>query len=136
MAQAKRLVQALLLILLLPVAASAAAGNDIVARWYAALAEADAPALDALMTDDAVVVIEDLDVVQNKAEFLASMEQWKESVADATIRHRPEGSDETVVLVCYDFPANDMMIREAFTLEGGKVAESRQSHVADDCDAF
>ncbi|QPC85873.1 DUF4440 domain-containing protein [Mesorhizobium sp. NBSH29] len=111
---------------------------DVIARWFAALEKADAPALDALMSDDAVVVLDDIDVEQSKAEFLASMEQWKESVGDAKIRYRLDGTEGEVstVLVCYDFPSNDMMIREAFTLEAGKVRESRQSHVADDCDAF
>jgi hypothetical protein len=40
------------------------------------------------------------------------------------------------VLACYDFPSNDALMRETFTVAGGRIAASTQTAVAQDCSAY
>jgi hypothetical protein len=127
---------AMLLFALHPVAAQA--DDAVIERWYAALLGVDRAAFGELLTDDARITLSDLDIVQTKDEFIASMDEWENSVAGGKIRHRIAGSEGNVVTVvaCYDFPANDMLMQETFTLSGDRIAATSQAAIAETCDAY
>lgn len=112
------------------------ASEDLVDRWYELLAKADGSGLAAMLSDDALIHLNDLGIEQSKAEFIATMDEWAEAVAGATIRHRVETTtgDVTTVLACYDFVSNDMLIRETFTIRDGLIVDNAQTGVAETCD--
>jgi hypothetical protein len=119
---------------------SPAAADDkaVVDAWYAALLKADRGQLAQLLADDAVVKLEDLGLEQSRGDFIGSMDEWATAVEGAQIRHKLEKDDGGVatVIACYDFPDNDILMRETFRIAGDKIAESTQVTVADNCDAF
>ncbi len=79
----------------------------LVDRWYAGLANADRATFSELLSDDAKVILEDIDAIQTKEEFLGSLDEWKNAVRGATIRHRISniGDGTITVFVCYQFPS-------------------------------
>lgn len=119
-------------------AASARADEAVIERWYGALLKADRVVLAELLSDDARISLDDLDIVQTKQEFLASMDEWESAVAGGAIRHRLEKEEDGVstVLVCYDFPNNRMLMQETFAITEGRITASSQAEVADNCDAY
>ena len=131
---AARAMAALLCLTPLP----AAAQETVVDQWYAALAAADRGKLQSLLADDAKIRLNDLGVEQSKAEYVASLDEWEAAVAGATIRHRVERSEGavTTVIACYDFPANDVLLRETFFVEAGLVRENTQDAIAESCEAY
>lgn len=110
----------------------------VIDRWYSALLVADRTELSELLADDVRMKLDDIGVVQDKQEFIASIDEWQGAVAGATIRHRIEKSEngQTTVLACYDFPGNDTLMRETFTVVGGRITASTQTAVAQDCSAY
>lgn len=119
-------------------ALEAVAQESIVDRWYAALLQADRAALMELLTDDATIRLDDLGVTQSKDEFIASMNEWQSAVKGAAIRHRidSEAGDTVAVLACYDFPNNDMAMRETFTTRDGRIVANTQMTIGEDCDGI
>ncbi|WP_246676596.1 nuclear transport factor 2 family protein [Mesorhizobium sp. B1-1-5] len=120
------------------VARASADDGAIIDRWYSALLAADRTELSELLADDVRMKLDDIGVVQTKQDFIASIDEWQGAVAGAAIRHRIEKSKngETTVLACYDFPSNDMLMRETFTIAGGRIIASTQTAVAQDCSAY
>ncbi|WP_378947065.1 nuclear transport factor 2 family protein [Mesorhizobium sp. ANAO-SY3R2] len=116
----------------------ASAQQSIVDRWYAALLQADRAALSELLADDATIRLDDLGVTQSKDEFIASMDEWQSAVKGAAIRHRVESEvgDTVVVLTCYDFPNNDMAMRETFTTRDGRIVANTQMTIGEDCEGI
>jgi hypothetical protein len=49
---------------------------------------------------------------------------------------RLEDADQVTALVCYQFPDNDLMMREVFSLGNGRITGSVQSAVGDTCEEF
>jgi hypothetical protein len=123
---------------LLLAAGGARADNQVIERWYAALLTADRDTLAELLADDARISLDDPDVIQDKQEFLDSMDEWENAVTGASIRHRVEKQDEgvTTVMVCYDFPDNRMLMQETFAVSDGRITASSQAEVADNCDGY
>lgn len=119
-------------------ATSARADNAVIDRWYNALLAVDRAAISSLLAEDARIKLDDLGVEQSKAEFIASMDEWETAGADATIRHRVEKTESgvTTVIACYDFPANDILMRETFAIAGDLITASSQAAVAETCDAY
>ena len=115
-----------------------AADEALIGRWYAMLNAANADGLAGMLADNVVIRLDDLGVEQDKAAFIASMDEWKVAVAGAGIRFKVEGAEGAVTTVrtCYDFPDNDILMRETFSVAGGLITENRQSRIADDCAAF
>ena len=76
--------------------------------------------------------------VHTPQHFNASIDEWQGAVAGAAIRHRIEKREngETTVLACYDFPSNDTLMRETFTVAGGRIVASTQTAVAQDCSGY
>ncbi|PBB32011.1 hypothetical protein [Mesorhizobium sp. WSM3868] len=125
--------------LLLSATISASADDSaVIDRWYSALLVADRTELSELLSEEVHMKLDDVGVVQDKQEFLASIDEWQGTVAGAAIRHRIEKSEkgETTVLACYDFPENDTLMRETFTVVGGRITASTQTAVAQDCSAY
>jgi len=133
-----RMVLGLLAGAVLLAAISARADEAVIDRWYDALLKADRAVLAELLTDDARISLDDLDIIQTKAEFLESMDEWENAVAGGTIRHRLEKEEDGVstVMVCYDFPNNRMLMQETFAVSDGRITASSQAEVADNCDAY
>lgn len=124
--------------LVLAAAGPAAADEALVARWYAALEKADGEALGVLLAPEATVTLHDLDIVQDRTEFLASMDEWADAIAGGGIRYRIEQNDErtAAVLACYRFTGSEALVRETFGFRDGLVSGNTQSAVADDCSGF
>ena len=118
--------------------APAIAQQPVVEEWYAALAAADRSKLESLLADSAKIRLADLGVEQTKAEFVDSLDEWEAAVKGATIRHRIESSDSavTTVIACYDFPANDVLLREMFRVEAGLIVENNQDAIAENCETY
>jgi hypothetical protein len=118
--------------------ASAGLEGDLLSRWYSLLGAANGPALSGLMASNARVELSDLGVTQTKKEFIASMAEFAAAIHGGSIRYKleRESANAAVALVCYQFPANDMLSRESFTFARGLVERSVQYKVADDCNQF
>ncbi|MDR6631641.1 hypothetical protein J2X72_000412 [Phyllobacterium sp. 1468] len=114
------------------------AHNAIIESWYSALGTADRAVFDRILADDATVILEDIDTIQTKKEFLASLDEWKSAVRGARMRHRIGGVEggTTTVFVCYQFPANTTYTREIFNFRGGRIIESAQSSLGEACEGF
>ena len=123
---------------LLPIVHASADDGAILDRWYSALLVADRTELSELLSDDVRMKLDDIGVVQDKQDFIASIDEWQGAVAGATIRHRIEKSanGETTVIACYDFPENDTLMRETFTVVGGRITASTQTAIAQDCGGY
>ena len=125
-------------LLLSSIARASADDGAIIDRWYSALLVADRTELSDLLADDVRMKLDDIGVVQTKQDFIASIDEWQGAVAGAAIRHRVEKREngQTTVLACYDFPNNDTLMRETFTVAGGRITASTQTAVAQDCSAY
>lgn len=117
---------------------AARADETVIDRWYAALLTADRAGLSDLLSDDARISLTDLGIEQNKAEFIASMGEWEHAVAGATIRRRIEKAEDGVITViaCYDFPKNDILMRETFAVTGDRITANAQGAIAETCDSY
>lgn len=138
MVQGCRLVAFALATLLLSAISARADDSAIINRWYSALLVADRTELSDLLADDVRIKLDDLGVVQTKQEFMASIDDWQDAVAGATIRHRIEKTEGgvTTVTACYDFPSNDMLMQETFAVTGNRITASSQAAIAETCDGF
>lgn len=124
----------------LPVAA-AGAQNTLLDRWYTALFDLNRVAIADLLADDVVISLEDLGVTQTKAEFIEGLDEWEEVVKDANLAWQLEDgteadATEASVLVCYQFPDNELLIREVFGFRKSKIISSVQTTVGDSCENF
>jgi ketosteroid isomerase-like protein len=110
----------------------------LIEHWYSALATADRAVFDDLLADDAKVILEDIDTIQTKDEFLDSLNEWKNAVRGATVRHRIASTEDgtVTVFVCYQFPNSMTYTREIFSFRDGKIIESAQSSVGEACEGF
>lgn len=112
--------------------------KQLVDRWYTALAAVNRTEITDLLSDKAKITLGDLDIEQNKTEFIASLDEWEDAMKGSTIRHALE-SDENgavTVTVCYKFPDNEALGREVFTFDAGKILESVQETIAESCETF
>ena len=125
-------------LLLCTIGRASADDGAVIDRWYSALLVADRTELSGLLADDVRMKLDDIGVVQTKRDFIASIDEWQGAVAGAAIRHRVEKREngQTTVLACYDFPNNDTLMRETFTVAGGRITASTQTAVAQDCSAY
>ncbi len=120
------------------VAVAARADEAIISRWYSALLVADRTELSDLLSEDARIRLSDLGIEQSKAEFIASMDEWRGAVAGAAIKHRIEKSENGVVtgIACYDFPKTEVLMQETFALADNRITANSQAAVAEICDSF
>jgi hypothetical protein len=114
------------------------AEKQLITRWYGALSTVNRAEIADLLSDKAKITLGDLDIEQNKTEFVASLDEWEDAMKGSTIRHAIE-SDEAgtvTVTVCYKFPDNESLGREIFTFEGEKILTSAQETIAESCETF
>lgn len=106
--------------------------------WYTALASVNRVDIANLLSDKATITLGDLDIEQNKSEFIASLDEWEDAMKGSSIRHAIQSDADGVltVLVCYKFPDNEALGREVFTFEAAKILTSAQETVAESCDEF
>jgi hypothetical protein len=130
-----RLLAAIAFVMISSVPLAAADRGAVIEKWYAALTGIDRAAFAALIADDAVISLNDLDVEQSKAEFIASLDEWEDAMKGALINHKIEAETaETVsVIVCYKFPENETLGRETFRIVNDKVKESVQTTIGESC---
>ncbi len=132
----------LLAMVLLLGASTALYANDaekqLIDRWYTALAGINRVEIADLLSDKAKITLGDLDIEQNKSEFILSLDEWEDAMKGSTIRHAIESDEDGVItaLVCYKFPDNESLGREVFTFESGKILESTQETIAESCETF
>ena len=136
----RRLILFLIFTVFLPVSL-ASAQNTLLDRWYTALFDVNRVAIADLLAEDVIINLEDLGVTQTKAEFIESLDEWEDVVKNANLAWQLEevaevGPNEASVLVCYQFPDNEMMIREVFGFRGSKIISSVQTTVGDSCENF
>lgn len=107
----------------------------IIDQYYAALQSADAGALAPLMAPKAEIILEDLDIIQTRDEFLASMDDWKVAIEGGELRHAITKRSDGIITVevCYDFTDNNILVQERFTLNGGLITRQTQTQLDDDC---
>jgi hypothetical protein len=115
--------------------------HPVLDAWYAALFAADRERLAPLLSDDAVITLEDIGITQTREEFLDSLEEWGDSIDGAELSFRLDASepaDETraTAFVCYRFPGSTVMTHERFTFAGGKVTASAQMPAGNSCEGF
>ena len=123
------------------ICSSATAQSSLLDRWYTAMFDVNRVAIAELLADDAIIKLEDLGVTQSKAEFLEALAEWEDIVKTANFAWQlEEGAavdDSTATaLVCYQFPDNDLRMREVFRFGAGKITGSVQSAVGDTCEEF
>lgn len=109
-----------------------------IGSWYAALAGVNRVEITNLLSDKAKITLGDLDIEQNKSEFIASLDEWEDAMKGSSIKSAIESDVDGVltVLVCYKFPDNEALGREVFTFEAGKILNSNQETIAESCDEF
>jgi hypothetical protein len=112
--------------------------SAIIAKWYAALSSIDRSTFETLISDKAVIKLEDIGVEQTKAEFIESLDEWEDAMKGATIRHQviSQSGNAISMRVCYTFSGNQSLNHEDFKIEAGMVVESVQAKVADSCAGF
>ncbi|MEP3436981.1 MAG: nuclear transport factor 2 family protein [Hoeflea sp.] len=120
---------------------SAFAQSSLLDRWYTALFDVNRVAIADLLADDAVIELEDLGVTQTKAEFIEALDEWEDIVKTANLAWQleegaPVDEAKATVLVCYQFPDNELTIRETFAFRDGKIIRSIQTTDSDSCENF
>jgi hypothetical protein len=134
----KRLLAFALLIVSSPDLLAGETEKQLIDRWYGALSSVNRGEITELLTDKAKITLGDLDIEQNKVEFVASLDEWEEAMKGSTIRHVIESDEGGVItaIVCYKFPDNEALGREVFSFEVGKILTSAQETVAESCETF
>ncbi|MFZ1814907.1 MAG: hypothetical protein WBO55_12530 [Rhizobiaceae bacterium] len=123
------------------VSALSAAGQQLPEEleiWFEALRSADHEVFDQLLSEDATVDVRDLGIVQDREEFLESLDIWEDIASSTQIETKlvSSGDGKSVVSVCYRFAENDQLNRETFTVTDLLITSVVQEKIADDCSAF
>lgn len=107
----------------------------IVTKWYEALKSVDRGAFQDLMSEDAKVLNIELQLVQNKEEFIEALDNWEDVAGDLILNYSTDRVDaeRLVAVVCYQFPSNAFTNRETFSIEDGKIFQLLQEKIKDGC---
>ena len=134
----KPLVVALALSLLASTSYGGEAEKALVERWYTALGAVNRAEFTDILSEKAKITLGDLDIIQTKAEFITSLDEWEDAMKGATIRHEIDSDAEGLITVsvCYKFPDNEALGREVFAFDGGKIVSSEQETIAESCESF
>jgi hypothetical protein len=114
------------------------AASSLIDNWYAALVATDEDSLAAMLDPEVKIRLLDLNVVQTKAEYVASLAAWEKAAIGLTLRHRIVATDSniTTMLACYDFASNEVLMSETFKIDNNLITENVQRVVAESCDGF
>lgn len=126
------------------IASDTAKSVSIINQWYAAISASQSPDemasnLEPLLDQQLRIVLSDLDITQNRADFVGSLDNWADAIKDGFLAHRIDSdamAGKVTAIVCYGFGDNAMLSREVFTLANGKITESVQTKIGDDCADF
>ncbi len=134
----KKLVLALALSMQSTWSYAGGAETALIERWYNALGTINRAEFADILSDKAKITLGDLDIIQTKEEFIASLDEWQDAMKGATIRHAIDADADGLVTVsvCYKFPDNEALAREVFAFEGGKILASEQETIAESCETF
>ena len=134
----KKLSLALAFALLSTASFGSEAEKALIERWYAALGSVNRAEFQEILSDKAKITLGDLDIVQTKAEFITSLDEWQDAMKGAAIRHAIDSDADGLVTVsvCYKFPDNEALGREVFAFDGGKIVSSEQETIAESCESF
>ena len=134
----KKLSLALAFALLSTASFGSEAEKGLIERWYAALGSVNRAEFQEILSDKAKITLGDLDIVQTKAEFITSLDEWQDAMKGAAIRHAIDSDADGLVTVsvCYKFPDNEALGREVFAIDGGKIVSSEQETIAESCESF
>lgn len=108
-----------------------------IAAYYEALQTIDRDLMNAVLSDDATILLEDLGVEQSKADFLMSLDEWESFAQNVRIEPReiePVGEGLLTYEVCYDFGDNEQLTEESFAVDGDQIVHSIQVPLGNDCD--
>lgn len=108
---------------------------DVVQNWYDGLRIANSATFEEILTDNAIIELGDLGISQSKAEFISSLDQWKQVNKGAVITAKLASSANSIIEanVCYKFPSNEVYNRETFELIDGKISKSIQEQISKNC---
>lgn len=127
-------------ILLLCTSAYAQDDDQIVLKsWYQAHSPVNRNVISNLLTDDAMVELKDYDVVQSKSEFIDSLDSWEDAIEGGSLKYKIKdvANDEAITaIVCYTFLSNKLMTEETFKFSNGKIMNSVQVTIGEDCVDF
>lgn len=116
------------------------AQGKILTLWYQALSSVDHDVISNLLSDEAVIELQDYDIVQSKSEFISSLDSWEDAIEGGSIKFRMKdniSSDKTTTaIVCYTFSSNQLMTEETFKFSDEKIMNSVQATIAEDCNDF
>lgn len=118
--------------------------EQVLTKWYQALStDVNHEAINSILSPDAVIDLQDLDIVQTKDEFIEALSSWEDAIEDGTIAFKLDDvmmSDKTVTsIVCYTFSSGSsgqMMTKEVFEFKNDQITKSVQSTLSDTCDGF
>ena len=118
--------------------------EQVLIKWYQALSpDVNHEAINLILAPDAVIDLQDLDIVQTKDEFIEALSSWEDAIEDGTIAFKLDNvmtSDKTVTsIVCYTFSSGSsgqMMTKEVFEFKNDQITKSVQSTLSDTCDGF
>lgn len=109
-------------------------------QWYQSLETVDREILSSYLADDATIEIQDLSIVQNRDEFIESLDTWEDAIIGGSLSYKfveAKTSGETITaIVCYKFPSNQMMTEEVFEFQNQLIKKSVQQTLSDNCDGF
>lgn len=126
----------LIMTVLLMTAQTAAADSiSYVNRWYSALRTVNRPVFDQLLANSAKIELKQLSVVQDKSEFIESLDNWEDVAGDVLISTTINGSDgeKIEVSVCYQFASDAFTNRETFWIADGKIIRQVQEKLQEGC---
>ena len=108
---------------------------ELAPQRYQALEKVDVEALDRLLSDNAEIVLNDLDIIQTKSEFLESMDDWAEAIKGGMIRTKTESVEtgKITLSICYTFSSNQLLTEEVLIIDGGQIINNAQTEISDDC---
>lgn len=116
--------------------------DESLTAWYAALQKPDVEGLKALMVPEDFspfeYEIKDFDVKQNRAEFIASMDEWLGAISGGSIEYKITDAYEAgySVLVCYRFVESELLAEEVVGVYDTKITSVSQLGKGDKCTGF
>lgn len=108
--------------------------------WYQALSPVDREIISVLLSDEAEIELKDYEIVQTKQQFINSLDSWEDAIEDGSIRFKIDGNfyryQSVKVIVCYQFPSNELMTSEIFKFSDRSIIKSQQETISEDCSDF
>ena len=106
-----------------------------VEAWYAALQDVDRGTFERIIDNDGRIILKELQVIQNKEEFIESLDNWEEAAKDLKLFFSADrkGENEIVTQVCYQFESNAFTNLETFTFDNDKIVLQVQEKLRDGC---